>query len=464
MKRQELQHLYWRAGFGLNPKTLVSNTKKRGTANKDRATVVNKLFENSKTSSPLRIDLSYLDGVRPIDLKNYPELAKEIGAKGRKKILDLNYAWINRLIYPGELLRERMTLFWANHFVCRERNPLFAEQYNNTLRYFALGDFRDFVKAISKEAAMLRYLNGKQNKKNRPNENFARELMELFTLGEGQYSEKDIKESARAFTGYNHDFEGNFIFKEFHHDTETKLFFDSIGKYNGDDIIDIILEDKQCARFIADKVYRYFVNPKPNKQHINAMAAVFYEDYNIENLMRFVFMADWFYDEEHKGAKIKSPIEYLVGMANTVPITFERERDLLKIQKLLGQMLLDPPNVAGWKGDKGWIDANTIMTRLKLPSVLLNNAMISLKEQGGINDSLRSEYLKRNKGKLPFKTRADWETFLNNYKSIKTDNLDDYLIQGTINRGTADYIKTLDKKSKREYCVQLMSLPEYQMC
>jgi len=433
MKQKELQHLYWRAGFGTNPKTLVPN-------NKDREIVVNKLFENSKTSSPLTVDLSYLDGIRPIDLKNYPELAKEIRDKGKKKILDLNYIWINRLIDPKELLRERMTLFWANHFVCRDRNPLHAQQYNNTLRYFALGDFRDFVKAISKEAAMLKYLNGKQNRKNRPNENFARELMELFTLGEGQYSEKDIKESARAFTGYTHDFEGDFIFRQFHHDTENKIFFNHIGKYDGDDIIDIILEDKQCARFISEKIYRYFVNPILNKEHINTMTNMFYKDYNIENLMRFVFMSNWFYDKENIGSKIKSPIEYLVGMANTVPIKFERERDLLKIQKLLGQTLLDAPNVAGWKGDKAWIDANTIMARLKLPSILLNNAMISLKEQGDFNDSFREKYFKRKKGKLPFKTLPDWDTFFKNFKSIKTENLEDYLIQGTINKGTADYL------------------------
>lgn len=457
MKQKELQHLYWRSGFGLNPKALVS-------INKDREIVVNELFENSKTISPLSVDLSYLNGVRPIDLKNYPKLAKEIQDKGRKKFLDLNYTWIKRLIDPKELLRERMTLFWANHFVCRDRNPLYAQHYNNTLRSFALGDFRDFVKAISKEAAMLRYLNGKQNRKNRPNENFARELMELFTLGEGQYSEKDIKESARAFTGYNHDFEGNFIQKQFQHDTENKIFFNSIGRYDGDDIIDIILEDKHCARFISDKIYRYFVNPKPNKEHINAMTDMFYKDYNIEKLMHFVFMADWFYEEEHIGAKIKSPIEYLVGMANTVPISFERDRDLLKIQKLLGQTLLNPPNVAGWKGDKGWIDANTIMVRLKLPSILLNNAMISLKEQGDFNDNFRTEFFKRNKEKLPFKTLPDWKMFFKNFKSIKTENLEDYLIQGTINKGTADYLETLNKKSKQDYCIQLMSLPEYQMC
>ena len=457
MNQKELQHLYWRAGFGMHPKlnNVISKNSKE---------VVDELFTNSKKVSPIHIDLSYLDGINPMDIKKYPSIAKEIIEKNNKAILELNYAWIEQLMYSKELLRERMTLFWANHFVCRDQNPKYAQQYNNTLRYYALGDFRAFVKTISKEAAMLRYLNGNQNRKYKPNENFARELMELFTLGEGHYSEKDIKESARAFTGYNHDFVGDFKLRRFQHDDESKTFLGHIGKFNGDDIIDIILENRQCAQFISDKIYRYFVNPVPNKTHIEAMTEVFFKDYNIENLMRFVFMSDWFYDEENIGAKIKSPIELLVGMANIIPIAFERKKDLLKIQKLLGQILLDPPNVAGWKGDKAWIDANTIMVRLKLASLLFNNAEISLKEHGDFNDGFREKYFKRNKERLPFKMLPNWETFLDDFKHIETENLHDYIIQGNLNKGTAEYLKSLSKKSKQDYCIQLMSLPEYQMC
>jgi uncharacterized protein (DUF1800 family) len=457
MNQKELQHLHWRAGFGMHPNQQNPN-------NKDRKQIVDALFETSEHVTPLQIDLSYLDGVNPKDLKNFPALAKELREKGRKKFLELNYTWVKRLMNPKEALRERMTLFWANHFVCRDTNPQYIQQYNNTLRSHALDDFKAFVKAISKEAAMLKYLNGKQNRKRKPNENFARELMELFMLGEGKYQETDIKEIARAFTGYNHDFKGNFILRPFQHDVDRKTIFGHSGNYDGDDVIDIILENKQCARFISDKVYRYFVNPNPNKTHIEAMADVFYKDYNIENLMHFVFMADWFYAEENIGAKIKSPIEFLVGMANTVPVKFEREKDFIKIQKLLGQTLLDPPNVAGWKGNKAWIDANTIMVRLKLPSLLLNNAIISLKEDGDFNDNFKKKFFKQNKGKLPFKTLPDWDQFLTNHKLIKTEKLQDVIIQGNINKGTLDYLKTLNKKSKQDYCIQLMSLPEYQMC
>ncbi|MBV7268961.1 DUF1800 domain-containing protein [Winogradskyella luteola] len=457
MTPKELQHLYWRAGFGIKPKQLMSSSN-------NRKQVVDAIFEGSKNTDNLNIDLSYLNGVVPKDLKKYPSLAKEISKKNRKSILDLNYAWIDRLMHPRELLRERMTLFWANHFVCRDRNPKHSQQYNNTLRAYALGDFRAFVKAISKEAAMLKYLNGKQNRKRKPNENFARELMELFTLGEGHYTEEDIKESARAFTGYNHNFKGEFVFREFQHDYDFKTFFGKTSKYDGDAIIDRILDNKQCARFISEKVYCYFVNPTPNKIHIEDMADVFYKDYNIEKLMRFVFMSNWFYDEANIGAKIKSPIEFLVGMVTTVPVIFERKKDLLAIQRLLGQMLLDPPNVAGWKGNRAWIDANTIMVRLKLPSLLLNNALISLKGYGDFNDKFKEQYFKRSKRKLPFKTVPDWDMFLNDFKSVKTEALTDIIIQGTINNGTTAYLKTLNKASKRDFCVQLMSLPEYQMC
>ncbi|WP_179344463.1 DUF1800 domain-containing protein [Winogradskyella ursingii] len=457
MKRQELQHLYWRAGFGLQPD--ISKT-----FDKKRMKVVDTLFKDSKTITPLELNLSYFKNITRSDLKDDPKFAADVRAKSRKKVLELNYAWIERMVNPKELLRERMTLFWANHFVCRDNNVIYIQQFNNTLREHTLGNFRDFVKAVSKEAAMLGYLNGKQNRKGKPNENFARELMELFTLGEGHYSEVDIKESARAFTGYNHDYGGTFRLIKSQHDYDSKTFFGKTGDFSGDDIIDIILEERQVAQFISNKIYRYFVNPIPNKNHINAMADVFYKDYNIENLMRYVFMSDWFYDEKNIGAKIKSPIEYFVGIVNTVPVKFERERDIIRLQRILGQTLLDPPNVAGWKGDKAWIDANTIMLRLKLPSILLNNAFISLKVEGDFSEDFKEKYFERRKGKLPFKTIPNWDAFSKSYKSVETEELASYIIQGNINDGTIAYVNTLNKKSKQDFCIQLMSLPEYQMC
>ncbi len=146
-----------------------------------------------------------------------------------------------------------MTLFWANVFVCRDNNILHIHQYNNVLRENSLGDFRGFVKAISKEPSMIKYLNLKQNVKKKPNENFARELMELFTLGVGNYKEEDIKESARAFTGYSFNKKGDFILRDKRHDTGSKTFFDKTGNFNGDDIIDIILNKNNVLGLFVQK-------------------------------------------------------------------------------------------------------------------------------------------------------------------------------------------------------------------
>ncbi len=458
MHRTHIQHLYWRAGFGISPQQIHANTTT------GRIEVVEDLFNASKAINPLEIDVSDLKGMVAKQRIKDPKVRKAFNDKSREYIKDFNIAWLDRLVHSKSVLRERLTLFWANHFVCRDQNIFFAQQYNNILRTHALGNFGTFVKAISKAPAMIRYLNNQQNRKAMPNENFARELMELFMLGEGNYTEKDIKESARAFTGYSHNFRGEFVLRQFHHDAGVKTFFGRTGNFDGDDIIDILLEQKQCARFICTKLYRYFVNPDINEKHIDEMVDVFYPSYNIASVMKHVFLSDWFYDTKHMGVKIKSPIEYLVGIQQIVPFTFKERKDVLKIQYLLGQTLLNPPNVAGWKGDTDWIDANTIMIRLKLPSVLLNNAKISLKEKGDFNDSFRSHYFKRNSDKLPFKTEPNWNTFYKNFESVSVDHMLNYIINGRLNKGTEAYLKTLSKASKQDYSIQLMSLPEYQMC
>lgn len=457
MDHHEIKHLYWRAGFGIQPQALHK------LSSLDRLDVVDQLFRESQSVSELQIDTSELtNSLKQADLKNRKVIAALI-RKSAEKVRELNIAWMKRLADPKELLRERMTLFWANHFVCHDKNILHIQRYNNTLRKHALGNFRDFSIAISKEASMIKYLNTKQNRKRQPNENFARELMELFMLGRDQYTEKDIKEAARAFTGWNHTIYGDFIFRKFQHDEGVKTFFNKQGNFNGEDIIDIILEQKQCARFICKKVYRYFVNDNINNDHLESMIAVFYTDYNIENLMQFVFNADWFYAEENIGAKIKSPVDLLVGIHQTVPVQFENERTLLYLQKLMGQVLLFPPNVAGWEGGRSWINANTTMLRLKLPSVLLTNGEIALDEKGEFEDNFKQFNRKANQ-KRQLKTTADWTAFNTRFSDLDTNDLPSILIQPTINIGTKKYLDQLEKEQLQSYCIQLMSIPEYQLC
>ncbi|KAB8152757.1 DUF1800 family protein [Kordia sp. TARA_039_SRF] len=458
MTVSEIVHLYNRVGFGISAKKVQS------LQGLSRVEFVSQLFEASQKVEPLTINLTELrnslNGLNLKDRKKIRSLIKD----SVKKVHELNIAWLYKLGTTEQLLREKMTLFWANHFVCHDKNILHFEQYNNTLRTHALGNFKEFVIAISKEASMIKYLNNKQNKKQKPNENFARELLELFTLGrDKEYTEKDIKEAARAFTGWNHDLRGNFRLRRFQHDYGQKTFLGKTGNFDGSDIIDIILQQKQCAQFICENIYRYFVNDKIDASCVSEMTDIFYKDYNIENLMRFVLTSDWFYDQKNIGTKIKSPVEFLIGMHRVVPMKFEKERELVYLQKLLGQHLLFPPNVAGWKGGRNWINPNTMMLRLRLPSVLLANGEIALDEKGEFEDDFQRFNNKQNRQRR-LKVTPDWNAFYKNHKNITETQLQQSLLASPINKGTETYLEKLANQDLKETCIQLMSLPEYQLC
>ncbi|MHB0755496.1 DUF1800 domain-containing protein [Polaribacter sp. M15] len=463
MKQKHIQHLYWRASFGIHISELKKLEKKTKKEN------ISILFKDSKKYTPLELELGELLQYKN---KSYKELKKEftefelqkLRNKLQKKVRALNHAWVDRLQSPNAMLREKMTLFWANVFVCRDNNIFFIQQYNNTLRKHALGNFREFVKAVAKEPSMSKYLNNNQNVKAKPNENFARELMELFTLGVGNYSEQDIKESARAFTGWSFKKNGDFFLKKRQHDYAEKTFFGKTGNFNGDDIIDIILEQKQCARFICTKIYKYFINPTINKKRLEEITNIFYKDYNIGNVMQYIFASKWFYADENIGVKIKSPIELLVGLNKIIPVTFNKPQQLNYLQKMMGQVLLYPENVAGWKGGKSWIDSNTLMFRMKLPSLVLNNAIINLEEKGNFEDSFDKYYKNTKKWNKFIKTTKDWNAFEKQYGQVSAKELSKLLIVPPLDKDTNSYLQNLEVKSNRNFCVQLMSIPEYQLC
>ncbi len=463
MKQSHLQHLYWRAGFGIGAHKIA---ELKGKSKKE---VVSKLFKESKRHKDISIDLSEFSQLRDKNIKNLKktlgkEKIQELQKKSRSQVRNLNGAWLNRLKEPNAVLREKMTLFWANIFVCKDQNIWNIQKYNNVLREQALGNFNVFTKAVSHEASMIDYLNNRQNKKKSPNENFARELMELFTLGAGNYSEEDIKASARSFTGWNRNRFGDFNFIKKDHDYGQKTFFDKTGNFDGNDIIDIITEQKQCARFICEKIYVYFINPIVDKNRLEELTKVFYRDYDIENLMRYIFMSDWFYDKNNIGVKIKSPLELILGINNTVPFKLNKNKQVLYLQKMMGQVLLYPVNVAGWKGGRYWIDSNTLMFRLKLPSLVLNNAVINLEEKGDIEGTFKQFYKKSKKNKSRLNTIVYWESFEKEYKNIEYQNLMDILISSPLNTDTENLIHNLKIDNIKDFCIQLMSIPEYQLC
>ncbi|MBJ6368499.1 DUF1800 domain-containing protein [Snuella sedimenti] len=463
MKARHIQHLYFRAGFGIETQTLESLSLK------SRHEVVRQLIKDSSNVEHLRIDLSELEALMNLEyrqLKNR-ETTKSVKAlvtKSQKKLINFNVAWIERLTTSNAVLAEKMTLFWANVFVCRDNNIWYMQRYNNLLRSNALGNFRDLVKEVAQSASMSKYLNNRQNVKESPNENFARELMELFTLGIGNYTENDIKEAARAFTGWSFRLNGDFFLRRFKHDNGEKQFFGKTGNFNGEDIIDIILEQKQCARFICEKLYRYFVNPVKDIDHVEELTNIFYADYDIKNLMEYLFTRGWFYEEKNIGAKIKSPIELLVGIHKVVPVAYHQKQQLIYLQKLMGQVLLYPPNVAGWKGDKSWIDPNTLMLRLKLASILLNDAIIDMDVKGELEDDFEDFYREKANRKRFIKTTKSWGIFDSKYEGVSFEALKDLLIIASVDKDTEHFMSSLEVSDKRAYCIQLMSIPEYQLC
>ena len=180
--------------------------------------------------------------------------------------------------------------------------------------------------------------------------------------------------------------------------------------------------------------------------------------------MRYIFNSDWFYQEENIGVKIKSPIELLVGMHQIIPFDFQKPKQLLYLQKLMGQILLNPPNVAGWKGDKYWIDSNTLMLRLKLPSILLNNAVINLQEKGEFEDSFETYYNAQKNRQSYIKITKSWEDFNREYGKLSTNALKELLLVSCIDADTNMFLSNLKITNNQEFCIQLMSIPEYQLC
>ncbi len=447
--QKKIQHLYWRAGFGLGSNQLAA------VKNKPISELVRSMFKAAKNIQAIP-PVSY-SLPSPEDWERMEKEEKRLVKKELSNLVkNVNANWLRQMISPSSSpLLEKMTLFWHGHFACNPKRFDFASQQINTIKKYALGNFRDLLVAIAQDAAMLFYLNNQQNKKGKTNENFARELMELFTLGRGHYTEQDIQESARAFTGWSANlFTGNFEFKPKKHDADSKIFMGRTGNFDGEDIIDIILENKQTAVFITTKVYRYFVNEQLDSNHIKLLANLFYNsNYNIALLMQNIFESNWFYESKNIGNKIKSPIELLVGIAKVIELKSKKDKPLLSVQKLLGQTLLAPPNVAGWQGGKYWVNSATLLHRMHLIYLILEAA------------GQDTQPHKKNK-KTPVEGVSIQLMSLKKVFPLSATFEEDFmafLLQNSPSSKPLIFRKE-EKKSLETALLAIMSLPEYQLC
>jgi uncharacterized protein (DUF1800 family) len=453
---KQLKHLLARAGFGMRFEDL------KGMENVPVKQAVKELFEADAAA----INVVQGDADYSMLVKGDILAKKQFLQKQRQQEKDLNLAWISQMSTTTAPLQEKMTLFWHNHFACRTNNAGFAQQMNNIQRANALGNFRTLLFQVAEAPAMLQFLNNQQNQKGHPNENFARELMELFTIGRGNYTENDVKESARAFTGYGFKKTGEFVMRKFTHDDGQKTFMGKTGNFMGEDIMNMLLERKETAHFISNKLYKYLVNEIPDPVHVNAMADVFYKaNYEIKPLLEYVFNADWFYSDKNTGNLVKAPVEFLVGLNRQFYITYQRPEVLLQFERALGQVLFYPPNVAGWPGGRNWIDSSSLMYRLKIPSTLLDGGLIDFVGKADPEDEA---YIATVRNQQQFvntrvQTQPDWDKFLSSIpQNLSKQQIAEFMLEPNLNKTIIDEInKAPDIKTM---VIQIASTPEYQLC
>ncbi|WP_374464508.1 DUF1800 family protein [Chryseobacterium sp.] len=450
------KHLLWRAGFGVGINQ-IDDLK-----NKNIKTIINELFKEDSFSEITYdapdpdLAADYMNSTAPAEKK------KEMQRINREQNNELNLNFLNTIVNSKEQMREKMAFFWHGHFASRVINPKFNRQLLNTIRKNALGNFKDLLFEVSQSPAMLNFLNNQQNKKDHPNENFAREVMELFTMGRGNYTEHDVREGARAFTGWSYDKEGNFKERKNLHDEGSKTFLGKTGNFDGNDILNIILEQKATAQFITTKIYKFFVNEKPDRDIVNKLSTNFYNSgYDIKKLMTEIFSSTWFYDQKNIGNRIKSPIELMAGIMRILPMHIQNPENLIVYQKLLGQMLLYPPNVAGWPNGKSWIDSSTLMLRLQIPQIWsgLRPLEYSPRQDDDIDMGMKSRETALNKSFKNPNITIDWDRI---EKIFADKNCEDYLLQNTQSLDM-NSVKNFSDKSIKMNVINLMSTPEYQL-
>ncbi|WP_425617254.1 DUF1800 family protein [Anatilimnocola sp. NA78] len=297
---------------------------------------------------------------------------------GRNESTAVASWWLYRMRHTPAPLLEKTTLFWHGHFAtsaAKVNDAKLMLQQNNSLRQQALGDFPTMVKSIGRDPAMLLYLDSATNRKTRPNENFAREVLELFCLGPGNYTEHDIQQLARCYTGW--EIQNNtFKFNSYQHDTGSKSIFGRSGNFDGDTALPIILAQPAAARFLCTKLVRFFVADEQfvAPEWIEPLAVQLQESqFKIQPVLATILSSRVFFSPAARGAKVRSPVEMTIGFLRAFDAGANLQT-LVESLRGLGQLPLFPPNVKGWNGGREWINAATIVARANVMRQLIEGA------------------------------------------------------------------------------------------
>src|SRR3984893_11492519 len=378
-------HLLNRAGFGGTPDE-IERTRQKGLipavrdlveVKGDAANLAAPAWAHPRNIRAQRMEIK----VAKDRGEDFQSKARQIRMMEGDEIVDLRRWWLDRMLHGPAPLLEKMTLFWHGHFatsIQKVQDAYWMWLQNDTLRRNALGSFGMLVKKISRDPAMMIYLDLQQSRQEHPNENWARELMELFTVGIGNYTEQDIRESARAFTGYRIDMTTQqFRFAPFQQDLGNKTFMGKSGPLNGDDIIDILIKQPACAQFISRKLLRYFVEDDPQPQLVDLIASrIRAHNYDVLPVLRELCSSSEFYSEHAMRAQIKSPVQYLIQTSKLLEAPLPAPMVAQNAMRQMGEILFAPPNVKGWDGGKAWISTSTLLFRYNFANYLINGDAI----------------------------------------------------------------------------------------
>ncbi|MEX1118137.1 MAG: DUF1800 domain-containing protein [Terrimicrobiaceae bacterium] len=378
--RDHAAHLLARAGFGGNPAEIDAAHRAGATRVVDQLLDIREdddLFPALESFSDKEAQIALAMSMR--ETKDDPTAnmmaRKQAREAEQKAIFELRAWWLQRMRYSANPTREKMVLFWHGHFACsfqKVRNPRFLWRQNELFRMHAFGSFRDLAGEISMDPAMMRYLDIAGSSNTKPNENFARELMELFLLGEGQYSEEDIREAARAFTGYRvNPLTQEVAYQPRRADTGEKSVFGKTGAYDAKGLVNLIVDQPECAPFLVNKLWAFFAGGKPTPATEKSLAQTYrHSNHQTRAVLRAMFLSPEFYAPAVIRSQIKSPVEWLVGTSKSLETALSGNRAQQNALRDLGQTLFEPPNVKGWEGGRSWISSSTFLARCNLAGTL----------------------------------------------------------------------------------------------
>lgn len=405
-------HLLRRAGFGGSPQDVArfaSGSLRDAVASLVHFPQTPNLTEAPDLPDETAIDAQLRDremaagGTMAAGDSQTVELRKQRRKLERQAVDATQMWWLDRMIATPAPLQEKMTLFWHGHFttaaIRKGVTPREILAQNVLLRSFALGNARELTQRIAVDPAMLKYLDNLHNEAAHPNENFARELMELYTLGIGNYSERDVREAARAWTGLRLRRATDEVFVDARlHDGDAKTFLGRTGNFGGSDVVDIIFAQPATARFFATKLLAFFVYDEPEPELVTAFASLLSaHDFELAPVMTTLFSSNVFYSERAYRALVKSPIEFVVGSYRLFGVP-QAEPSALRALQRMTQVLFYPPNVKGWAGGSAWINSSTILARENFASALMTANVVRgaaswLLASGPANPSAASQAL-----------------------------------------------------------------------